>query len=76
MCGKSQYLVDSLSRPVIKLQALGDEDFYSTTNNHSFEPKMIAGAFYIVSKRAYSVLKKYQLARSLEFFPLLTYYES
>lgn len=76
VCGKAQYLVDSLSRPVIKLQALGDEDFYSTTNNHSFDPGIIAGAFHIVSKRAYSVLKKHQLARSLEFFPLLTYYES
>ena len=76
VCGKPQYVVDSLSRPIIKLEALGDEDFYSTTNNHAFDPGIIAGPFHIVSKRAYSVIKEHQLTRSLEFFPLLTYYES
>jgi len=73
VCGKPQYIVNALSRPVVDSRALGDNDFFSTTNNHSFDRRVFAGAFYIVSQKAYRVLKEHHLTRSLEFFPLLTF---
>ena len=73
MCGKKKYKIDALSRPVIKREALGGQDFYSTPENYAvFTDETRPHAIFIVSQRAYRVLKENRMTGTLEFFPLLT----
>ena len=72
-CGKKKYMYNSLSRLVIDRDALGEQDFYSTEENyHYWSDETRPQALFIVSQRAYRVLKENRMTGTLEFFPLLT----
>ena len=73
VCGKSRYVVNSLSRPSVDKSVLGEQDFYVTDMIQTYNGPCFPSPFYIVSKRACDFFRKYRFDRTLELFPLLTY---
>lgn len=73
VCGKSRYVVNSLSRPSVDKSVLGEQDFYVTDMIQTFNGPSFPSPFYIVSKKACDFFRKYRFDRTLELFPLLTY---
>ena len=73
VCGKSRYVVNSLSRPSVDKSVLGEQDFYVTDMIQTYNGPCFPSPFYIVSKKACDFFRKYRFDRTLELFPLLTY---
>lgn len=72
VCRREKYIVDSLSRPVVDLNALRDMDFYITEANHAVERDAPEEAYFILSKRAYTLFKEHGMTGSFEVFPLFS----
>ena len=73
VCGKSRYVLNSLSRPSVDKSVLGELDFYVTDMIQTFNGPSFPSPFYIVSKKASDLFRKYRFDRTLELFPLLIY---
>lgn len=73
ICGKSRYVVNSLSRLSVDKSVLGEQDFYVTDMIQTYNGPLFPSPFYIASKKACEVFRKYHFDRTIELFPLLTY---
>ena len=73
VCGKSRYEVNSLSRLSVDKSVLGEQDFYVTDMIQTCYGPSFPSPYYIASKKACEVFRKYHFDRTIELFPLLTY---
>lgn len=72
LCGLKKYRLDPLSLPVVSKDCLGEYDFYSTLENYAtFSDATRPNAIFVVSQKAYKVLKDNGMTRTLKFLPLI-----